>query len=127
MTVRGAKEIIVIDEIKFSSAEEFFEDLARGHPPGEVAVNWANGVVFIHLSFPWNEITVREYIEHGRIYWSSIKYAPMEKYEDKVIKDHVIFHIRKVRTPILVKIAEELRKKLAQGEHDEVLRRLHGH
>jgi len=28
----------------------------------------------------------------------------------------VIFHIRKVRTPILVKITEELRKKLAQGE-----------
>ena len=36
----------------------------------------------------------------------------MEKYEDKVMGDHVVFHIRKVRTPILVKIAEKLKKRL---------------
>ena len=35
LTVRGAKEIIVVDEIKFDSPEEFFEDLAKGHPPAK--------------------------------------------------------------------------------------------
>jgi hypothetical protein len=112
LIIKGANEIVVLDEIKFDSAEEFFRDVAAGLPPGEITVNWADGVVFLHSAFPWTETTIKEYVEHGRIYWSYVKYAPMENYEERVTRDHVIFLIRKTRTPLLVEIAKELKRRL---------------
>ena len=114
LTIKGVEEVIVLDEIKFKSADEFFEDLALGIPHGTIAVNWAEGVVFQHNSFPWTETTAREYIEKGRIYWASVKYAPMKDYKKSVSKNGVIFVIRKVRAPVLVEVAKELRKRLEE-------------
>jgi hypothetical protein len=112
LVIKGAKEIVVLDEIRFNSAEEFFRDIAIGLPPGEITVNWADGVVFLHSAFPWTEITIKEYIDHGRIYWSFVKYAPMESYKDKIPIDHVIFHVKKVKVPILIEVVKELKKRL---------------
>ena len=112
LVIKGVKEIVILDEIAFRTAEEFFKDTALGHPPGEIPVNWANGVIFIHASLPWNEVTTREYAEHGRIYWSYIKYAPMKEYREKVVEGNVIFRIRKTRVPTLIEVAEKLRERL---------------
>jgi len=112
LTVKGVKEILVLDDIKYETAEEFFRDMALGSPPGEVTVNWADGVVFTHLALPWNDVTSKEYIEHERLYWSYIRYAPMKEYKDKIVEGSVVFHIRKTRVPILVEVAKELKKRL---------------
>ena len=114
LITKGAEEIIVLDEIKFDTADEFFEELSLGALPGRIVVNWANGVVFQHISLPWNDITAREYIENGRIYWSALRYAPMKEYKPRVSKNDVVFLIRKVKTPILVEVASILKKRLEE-------------
>lgn len=112
LVIKGAKEIVILDEIKYKNAEEFFEDLTLGTKHGTVYVNWAEGIVFQHQSFPWTETTIREYIDKGRIYFSFLMYAPMEEYKDKITKNDLEIVIRKTRTPILVAVAKELRRRL---------------
>jgi len=112
LTIKGAKEVVVLDEIRFETADEFFEDLMLGIPHGTIGVNWAEGIVFQHTSFPWTETTIKEYIENDRIYFSVLRYAPMEEYKRNISKNGVIFVIRKIKTPILVEIAKELKKRL---------------
>jgi len=112
LTVKGVKEIFVLDDIKYENAEEFFRDLALGSPPGEITVNWAEGVIFTHSVLPWNDVTTKEYIEQERLYWSFVRYAPMKEYKDRVVEGNVVFRIRKSNVPILVEVAKELKKKL---------------
>ena len=112
LITKGAREIIVLDEIKFETVDELLEELSIGHPPGQIILNWANGVVFQHISLPWTDVTAKEYIENGRIYWSALRYAPMEEYKDRISKNGLLFLIRKVRTPILVEVTKILREKL---------------
>jgi len=112
LTVKDVKEIVVLDDIMYESAEEFFRDLALGAPPGEITVNWVDGVVFIHSAFPWNDVTSKRYIEYGRLYWTYVRYAPMKEYKDRVVEGNVVFRIRKTRVPILIEVAKELKKRL---------------
>ncbi len=115
LIIKGAKEIIVLDEIRYDNEEEFFNDLTLGDKYGLIAVNWAEGIVFQHQSFPWTETTIREYIEKDRLYFSFIKYAPMKEYKERITKNGMLIVIRKIKTPILVSVAKELKKRL--GEH----------
>ena len=116
LVTKGAKEIIVLDDIQYPNAEEFFRDIALGHPPGEITVNWSEGVVFTHSAFPWNEITAKEYVEYGRLYWLYVRYAPMKEYKDRVVEGNVVFRIRKIKVPILIEVARELRRKMGLEE-----------
>ncbi len=112
LITKGAKEIIVLDEIQFETVDELLEDLSIGHPPGQMVLNWANGIIFHHISLPWTDVTAKEYIENGRIYWSALRYAPMKEYKDRISKNNVLFLIRKVRTPILLEVTKILREKI---------------
>jgi len=112
LSVKSVKEIVVLDDVKYDTAESFFKDLALGMPPGEVTVNWADGVIFTHSAFPWSEATIKEYIEHDKIYWSHVRYAPMKEYKDRVVEGNVVFRIRKTEIPILLEIAKELKRRL---------------
>lgn len=115
LTTKGVEEIVVLDEVKYESANELFEDISLGRPPGEIVLNWAEGVVFIHESIPLsNETALKEWIDKNRIYWLYIWYAPMEKYEDVIVKGNVTIKIRKVKTPILIEVAKELKKRCAK-------------
>ncbi|MGC8577956.1 MAG: hypothetical protein ACP5M7_08220 [Thermoproteota archaeon] len=101
-----------MDEIRYKSADELFEEISLGMPPGEIVLNWAEGVVFIHEPILLNnETTIREWIEKGRLYWLSVRYAPMEEYKENVVKSTVTIRIRKIKTPILIEVAKELKKR----------------
>ncbi|RLI79630.1 hypothetical protein DRP04_08975 [Archaeoglobales archaeon] len=113
LTIKGVKEIIVLDEIRFETAEEFFENLTLEiPPPGVVVVNWVEGIVFKHTTFPWTETTIKEYIENGRIYFSALKYTPMKEYNRSISRNGVTFLVRKIKTPVLVEVVRELKKRL---------------
>lgn len=111
---KGVNEIVVLDELKYESTDEFFKDVALGLPPCEIAVGWFDGIVFHYAGFPWNEVTVKEYIDHGRIYWALLMYAPMKEYREKIVEGNVVFQVKKVKNPVLMEVVRELKKKLNQ-------------
>jgi len=110
--VKGVEEIIIIDEIKYENEEDFFNDLSLGLPHARISVNWAEGIVFLHESLPWTDTTIKEYIEKGKIYWSYVRYAPMEKYQPTISKNGVVFVVRKTNVPALIDVAKELKKRI---------------
>jgi len=57
-------------------------------------------------------VTSKEYIEHERLYWAYVRYAPMKEYKDRVVEGNVVFRVRKTNVPILVEVARELKKRL---------------
>jgi hypothetical protein len=116
MEFKEIKKIVVLEEIRYSSEEDFYEVVIGGVSPDfPVIVLWAEGVIFKHISIPTDlEEFAKRYADEGVIYWSNVMYAKKEKYEkEKSVGMHTI-RIVKTTTSALIDAAKALRKRLEE-------------
>jgi len=75
------KKIVIFECLEFS-AKEFFERVelivSSGQP---LALNWAEGIVFLALPYPPDSEIIIEEALKGTMYWASVMFASMPKYE----------------------------------------------
>lgn len=110
------KKIIVLEEVRYSSEEEFYKAVIKDVSPDfPVMVSWAEGVVFRHTPIPTDlEEFAKRYADEGVVYWSNVMYARKEEYEEeKEIEMHTI-KIIKAPAPALIDAAKALRKRLEE-------------
>jgi len=79
------KEIVVKDCVKFENVEDLIYSFAQLRAVGQpVSLNWAEGVVFIHFVMePTTDELVEEFLK-GRLYYTGVNFALMDKYESIV-------------------------------------------
>lgn len=76
------KEIIIKDLVKFEKLNDLVYAFAQLRAVGQpVALSWAEGVVFTHMSLqPITDELVEDFLK-GRLYYISVNFALMSKYE----------------------------------------------
>ncbi len=81
IVVQPTKKIVILDCTEFP-LEEFFkrvELIARtGHP---IALNWAEGIVFVSMPFPHDSDLIIEEALKGTMYLASVMFSSMPKYQ----------------------------------------------
>ncbi len=81
IVVQPTKKIVILDCTEFP-LEEFFkrvELIARtGHP---VALNWAEGIVFVSMPFPHDSDFIIEEALKGTMYLASVMFSSLPKYQ----------------------------------------------
>jgi len=109
---RPIKKIIILEDIKYESLDDFFAVMVAGIPPGTpINVLWAEGVVFRHSAMPPLEAIVKDRIE-GIVYWDHVSYAKMDQYQREYkIGLHTV-GIIKATAPALINAARVLKAKL---------------
>ena len=81
------EKLVVHEVIEYS-----FDDLVRlllsqARAAGGISsINWCNGMVFQHSAFPDTESFVLEKLK-GIIHYSSVVFAPKERFERQVVRD----------------------------------------
>ncbi|MDI6884860.1 MAG: hypothetical protein QMD22_00635 [archaeon] len=113
---KGIKKIVILEEVKYSSEEEFYKAVIQEVSPDfPVIVLWAEGVIFKHTPMlPDLEEFAKRYADEGVVYWANVLYAKKEEYEEeKEIEMHTI-KIIKAPAPALVDAAKALRKRLEE-------------
>jgi len=109
---RPIKKIVILEDIKYESLDDFFATLTTGVQPGTpIIVLWAEGVVFRHSAMPPLEAIVKERTE-GIVYWRHVSYAKMDQYQNEYRIGHHIIRIIKATAPALVDAAKALKAKL---------------
>lgn len=82
ITYNPIKEIIIDEIIKYDAIEEwekiFLPVLIQG---GQVALRWAEGVLFQYNVYPYSEATL-EYRVKGILHVADLQYALMSEYTD---------------------------------------------
>ncbi len=115
VTYRPIKEIVILDYVKFPTAQELVKNMII--PPGAPAVlYWAEGVVFLPFPLnPNNEKIVEELIE-GRGYWMIVSFAPMPTYNSMISaeKGPEALVINVSRSKTLSSVARWLKEMLAE-------------
>ena len=110
--VQPIKKIVILDCTEFP-IEEFFkrvELIARtGHP---VALNWAEGIVFVSMPFPHDsDIIIKEALK-GTMYLASVMFSSMPKYQPiKKMGALEIPIINQTSIPHLRQVAKFLKKR----------------
>ena len=79
------KELVIKDFSKFEKLEDMIYIFAQLRAVGQpVALNWAEGVVFIHTVMePITNELVEEFLK-GRLYCIDVNFALMERYQPQV-------------------------------------------
>lgn len=110
------KAIVILEYIKYSTAEELIRNLLL--PPGQPAVlYWAEGVVFFPIPLAANNTKVVEELMNGRIYWMSVSFAPMTAYTPMLSaeKGPEAMVINVSRSQTLSQVAKWLKERLQAG------------
>jgi len=110
------KSIVILEYIKYSTAEELVKNLL--HPPGQPAVlYWAEGVVFFPIPLAANNTKVVEELMSGKIYWMSVSFAPMAVYSPMLSaeKGPEAMVINVSRSQTLSQVARWLKERLETG------------
>lgn len=83
------KKLVVHEVIEYG-----FEDLlrillsqSRAAGGGIASMNWCNGLVFQHVTFPDTESVIQEKMK-GVIHYSSVVFARKEKFERQIVKEN---------------------------------------
>ncbi|MEW5839565.1 hypothetical protein [Nitrososphaera sp.] len=83
------KKLIVHEVIEYG-----FDDLvrlvlsqARAAGGGISSMNWCNGIVFQHTTFPDTDSVVQEKLK-GTIHYSSVVFARKDKFERQVVREN---------------------------------------
>jgi hypothetical protein len=100
-----------LEELKYSSEEDFFAALTAGAPPDATIIAlWAEGVVFSHSVLPPTETIIKDFTE-GIVYWNFVKYARMDNFEPE--KTHGMYRIKiiKATAPALIEAAKALKER----------------
>jgi hypothetical protein len=81
ITVQSVKKIVIFECTEFS-AEELFKRIELIAISGEpVALNWAEGIVFLALPYqPESDIIIKEALK-GTMYWGTVMFSSMPKYQ----------------------------------------------
>ena len=78
------KKLIIGERVLYKTHDDLASVVALAASAGQpVALNWAEGILFIPAAFPESEIMMEKYLE-GEIHWSSVAYARMDKFQDKM-------------------------------------------
>ncbi len=107
------KEIVILEYIVYPTAEELIKNMLL--PPGQPAVlYWAEGVVFLPIPLAVNNTKVVEELMKGRIYWTSVSFAPMATYSHMLSaeKGPEAMVINVSRSPTLSQVARWLKERL---------------
>jgi hypothetical protein len=113
ITFQPVKKIVILECAEFST-EEFFrrvELMARsGHP---VALNWAEGITFLAISYhPENDSIIEQALK-GTIYLASVLFSSMPEYQSiKKIGALEIPIINQTSIPYLRQVAIWLKKRI---------------
>jgi hypothetical protein len=86
ITFEPFKEIVVKDYTKFENLQDLIYAFAQLRVAGQPAsLNWAEGVVFIHAILAPNtsEIVAEDFLK-GKLYYISVNFALLDKYEPQV-------------------------------------------
>jgi hypothetical protein len=102
------REVVVMEKNHFPTPEDiarFASIIAGGKAAG---LYWAEGIVFLYFPLPAStEATAKILVEHGRVYWTFLGYAPMPKYQA------VIETREKMIVPVVDMTTNALMKKIA--------------
>ncbi len=82
ITYKPFEEIVVKERVEFEKLEDLIYVVAQLRAMGQpAALNWAEGVVFIHITMePVTDELVEEFLK-GRLYYIGVQFALMEKYK----------------------------------------------
>ena len=107
------KKIVILEELKYNSAEDLFAVMATGVSPDvPITLLWSDGVVFRHEGIPIESEEIVKNRIQGTIYWNAVSYAKMDKYEsEKTFGMHTI-RVIKATSPALIDAAKKLRERL---------------
>lgn len=85
VTFRPLKEIIIMDYTLYEKPESLATILGLSISSGQPAIlSWAEGIVFIPAPIPIDtEKVAAEYLE-GRIYWTTVAFAPMATFQPSI-------------------------------------------
>ena len=82
VTYQPIREIVILQKNRFNSPDElarFASIISGGKPSG---LYWAEGVAFLYFLLPSStETAAKALVEDGRVYWTMVGYALMEKYQ----------------------------------------------
>jgi hypothetical protein len=109
------KKLVIHEVIEYA-----FDDLvkivlsqARAAGGGISSMNWCNGVVFQHTVFPDTDSVVQEKLK-GVIHYSSVVFAPKEKYERQIVRDAGTLNLVDVSANSIFRdLADVLKKRRA--------------
>ena len=82
---------IIIHEIVEFPPDYFLTNAAMSAPEGgrSPPLKWANGLIFVHQPIAPTEDIIKEQIQ-GIIHWSSLHYARMRKFQNKIKRDRSV-------------------------------------
>jgi len=82
VTYQPIKEIVIMQKSRFNSPDDlarFASIISGGKPSG---LYWAEGVLFLYFLLPSStETAAKALVEEGKVYWTMVGYAIMEKYQ----------------------------------------------
>lgn len=76
------KEVVIKEYTRFENIEDLIFNLAQLRASGiPAALNWANGVVFVHSPLSPDTDELMEQFLKGRVYWTNVSFAILPKYK----------------------------------------------
>jgi len=114
IVVRPIKRIVIFESLELS-LDEFFKRMGLIARTGQLlALNWAEEVVFFYMPFaPESEAVIEDAMD-GTVYWGSVVFASMPRYEPlRKIGGMEIPIIDQTPDPHLKKVARYLKEKVA--------------
>ena len=113
ITFQPTKNIIILELAEFSSKDFFkrVELMARsGHP---VALNWAEGIVFLAIPYHPESDAIIEQALKGTVYLASVLFSSMPEYQSiKKIGAREVPIIDQTSIPYLRQVAIWLKKRI---------------
>lgn len=108
------KEVVIKEFTRYEEIEDLIFIFAQLRASGvPVALNWANGVVFVHSPLPPDTDQLMGEFLKGRVYWSNVSFAIMPEYKPVYeTKERVqVPIINASSNPILVQVTEWLKQQ----------------
>lgn len=107
------KKIVILEELKYSSTDDFFKDVVAGKPPDvPIPLFWADGVVLIHSGFPQESEEIIKNMIQGTVYWQNVGYAKMDRYKEEISFGGHTLKIIKVTSSALIDVVKKLKERL---------------
>jgi len=76
------KEVIIKEYTRFENIEDLIYIFAQMRVAGApVALNWANGIVFVYSPLPLDTDQLAEEFLEGKVYWANVSFAVMPQYK----------------------------------------------
>jgi len=113
ITVQPIKKIVIFECTEFS-IEEFFKRIELVAKSGQpIALNWAEGIVFLSMPYQSDSDIIIEQALKGTFYWAMVMFSSMPKYQPiKKFGAREIPIIDETPIPYLRQVAQWLKKRI---------------